>query len=195
MKAFVSIVLVLAFIVPLFLSSTLYKSTEHQSQLAEQKIILIESRNAADINIKRAVKQVFASAKGETRYERVLDVANKMKKLERFEENENVDVWFGNLENREEKQMINKMLKEKKPIKCNGCFDFDTMGVDWHGNPVPLSMAFLDSPLPGKTIISKTGLSFVPDFPIAAENIYFGASIYKNGIATVILMPEGFENG
>ncbi|MGC9113858.1 MAG: hypothetical protein ACP5IG_02075 [Candidatus Micrarchaeia archaeon] len=204
MKAVISFALVIAMVVPLTAFAALQEKASSAAAQADYRVLLLEKRHYAEMELKESLKQVLESARGSSREERVADVAFKLAEWEWFEEKEfasrgiSLDLWCGVATEQEISLLKNKVLEARHAVKPFFAHDFSELVVGWRGELVPAAMAFLESDALGKARISRNGFSLVPEiaqvYGAAGGRVFFGASLYfREGVAAVALAGEDFE--
>jgi hypothetical protein len=199
-KGLLGFILVFLFVFPLASTLEMRAGALKENAFFERKVLSLEKKYYLDLEVKESLKQVFESAVGTSREERVQDVAQKLVSWEAFlekhfrEQGIFFDAWFGSINGAEADELARRVMKEKKVSKCSNCFDFDSEAIGWDKKIVFKSAGFLDwDPLQG-TRISRNGFSFVPELADLYGEIAFGATAFipEENLSFVVLIPEGF---
>ncbi len=192
MRGFYSFVLVVGFLFVLLHLQALASNAYSDSSQTQSRVLFLEKKYFIEQSIKANLRQAMASASGKSRLERVLSVANALSSLESSAESfyaregMQVDLWVGVLTEGEAVVLQQRMLSERKALKCVFCFELKADALT----------AFLDDDIDLKQIkISRNGAGFLPDYAFLARKpgvFALGASVFfrEQNASAVFWIPE-----
>lgn len=133
--------------------------------------------------------QSFSQALSTKSENKVRQASLQLQQIESLEDGK-IDFWFGSLSETQEKELLLQISQEKKPVKCDTCFDFDKKTNNYLGSIVLASEGVLwfDSE---KAIISRNGQANTIEK--ITGRIGLGASYYANNVSSVFFFGEGFK--
>ncbi len=194
MRGFYSFVLVVGFLFVLLHLQALANSAYVDSSETQQRVLFLEKKYFIEQSIKANLRQAMASASGKSRLERVASVARALYSLESSAEifyaedgGVQVDLWAGVLTDAESFALQQRMLAERKALKCVFCFDLKAEAA---------ATAFLDDDVDLNQIkISRNGAGFSSDYAFLARKpgvFALGASVFfpEQNASAVFWIPE-----
>ncbi len=193
MRGFYSFVLVLGFLFILLHLQALASNAYSDSSQTQSRVLFLEKKYFIEQSIKTNLRQALSSASGKSRLERVTSVAKALSSLESSSESfyaregMQIDLWAGVLTEGDAAVLQQRMLAERRPLKCVFCFDLKAEAA----------LAFLDDDIDLKQIkISRNGVGFVPGYAFLARKsgvFAVGASVFfpEQNASAVFWIPEG----
>lgn len=175
---------------------------EARSFEAEQAALKIANLDSVEADFRSSLAMVLSKgwSEGQSAEEKVEAVAEKLAEWEKLIEDNYaergvvVDVWWGNLDELEKTRLPEKMLEERRALKCSFCADFSEKLEGRRGEPVWAGAAALEE-IEGKIVVSGSARLQPEKFSgrNPAGGFGIGCSVFmpKERLAAVFLAGGG----
>ncbi len=206
MRGLASILLVLLFAIACLTTLSIYSSGNEHSAQTSSYVLELERAYYSKADFMHSILQTmsYGASKGNNREERAENAISKLNELDKYLENKNSIIWCGVISESELNRLPKRMVREKKPLLCDSCWDISSKTIIYDEFPEKSGritykcLSFFDvDELSGKIGVSKGGLSTTKDpevfFSQFSGKYVIGISHYDEltDIASIGIVPEG----